>query len=131
MDYECSFLRYHVQLEFELRLDGEVEAEHVGSVLLQVDRLVALVGYRLAEDGQFVVGDVLLHLLAQKLVDDVHLDGVAHLATDQAHRHLARTEARHVGAAAVFLEFLLDICLVVTLFDGQRQHAAHLLGALK
>ena len=76
--------------------DGEmaallkVEKDQLADYTGDFSFLVALVGYRLAEDGQFVVGDVLLHLLAQKLVDDVHLDGVAHLTTDQAHRHLAR-----------------------------------------
>ena len=111
--------------------NGYVKLERVGSVLLQVDRLLRLVGQRLAEHLDVVVLHIFIYFLAEELVDFVHLHGRAILLLNHPHRHHAHAEARHVGLLAVVLQCLLDIVLIVSLFYGQGDKSVHLVRIFK
>ena len=119
------------EFNVELRGNGNVEHERVGAGLLQVLGLLLLRGEGLAEHLHLVVGDVFLYLVANDLVDGIHLDRGAELALNHAHRSLTGTETGHVGFLAIVLQCLFHVVLVVIFFDSDGQQGIDLVGVLK
>ena len=119
------------QLHVNLGSHGQIKLERVGSGLLDVYGLVALVRQGLAQHLDFVLLHILVHLLTHNAIDDVHLHGVAIHTLNHTHGHHTRTEARHVGLLTIVFQCLLDILLVVVFLDCDGHQTIHFVGAFK
>ena len=120
-----------VELHLEFGGHGNIEHEGIRSGLLQILRFLLLGSHGLTEHLNLVILDILVDLLTHKFVDGIHLNRCAKLPLNQSHRNHSGTEAGVVGFLAIVLQCLLDIVLVVSLFDSEGQQTIHLVGILK
>ena len=119
------------QLDLELRSHGNVEYKSIGCFTLNIHSLLLVAGHGFAEHLDLVLVYILVDLLAQELVDHVHLHGGTILALDHAHGHHSLTETRHLSLLAVVFQCLLDILLIISLLYSQRHQSIHFVWILK
>ena len=121
LDVVVGNLHALVNGECEFGSNGDVEA--YGEVLLvgEINRLLILRYHRLAQDVEFIVGNILVHRIVDQpvhLIDD-NL-GTIH-SLDEVGRNHTLAETRHLYLLASLLDLLLNCFCVVSLLNIEAE----------
>ena len=112
-------------VDVDFGTDGGLKVEVDVVLVFEVGGLLLFgVAERIAEQVEFVVGDMLVEAVGNNRVQGFHFRAGAIHLLDHAHRHHAGTETGHVGTLFHLFQGLFDglliVCFFYADFDGDE-----------
>ena len=120
-----------IESYLELWSNSDIKHKCERSTILQVSWLLLLWWERLTEHLDIVVLYILVNLLTNELVDSFHFYRWTELTLNHTHRSLTRTETWNISLLTIIFQCLLDIILVIFLFDNEGQKTINLVRIFK